>query len=235
MENTRPLLIPTGSEGLAELNQDRSDDASEVEAGDDFQTLLSHARSGSLDAVGDLIEGYRNYLLLIANEDADERLRGKVGASDIVQESMMHAQQGFAQFNGGSDDELKAWLRTILTNDLRKSRRSFETQKRNARLEVNVDEQSAIGRRLLDENLTPSSEAIRQEKMKLLANAISGLPDDYQRVIRHRNLEQLPFEDIGAQMGRSAEAARKLWARAIEALKVALNDSNVDSTSEFEL
>ena len=196
---------------------------------DSFERLLAQARAGDSSAVGRLVEEYRNYLLVIANEDADDRLRGKVGSSDIVQESMMCAQQRFEQFQGASDAEVKAWLKTILTNNLRKNRRSFETQKRNSLLEINIEEESAVGRLLLDKNLTPSSDAIHREKIKALASATANLPVDYQQVIRHRNLEQQSFEEIGQRMGRSADAARKLWARAIETLKVALQNSNSDS------
>jgi RNA polymerase sigma-70 factor (ECF subfamily) len=45
------------------------------------------------------------------------------------------------------------------------------------------------------------------------------LPDDYRRVIELRYLEEQSFEEIGARMQRSADAARKLWARAVERLQ----------------
>jgi hypothetical protein len=38
-------------------------------------------------------------------------------------------------------------------------------------------------------------------------------------VIELRNRERLTFAEVGQRMGRSAEAARKLWARAIELLR----------------
>lgn len=57
------------------------------------------------------------------------------------------------------------------------------------------------------------------EQAETLLAALGRLPDDYRRVIAWRQQEQLSFEEIGQRMQRSPDAARKLWARAIERLK----------------
>ena len=51
-----------------------------------------------------------------------------------------------------------------------------------------------------------------------LVRALERLPEDYRRVIILRYQEQLPFEEIGRLLQRSPDAARKLWARAVERL-----------------
>jgi len=51
---------------------------------------------------------------------------------------------------------------------------------------------------------------------------MSQLSADQQQVITLRNFEQLGFEEIGSRMNRSADAARKLWSRSIETLKLSL-------------
>jgi RNA polymerase sigma-70 factor (ECF subfamily) len=53
--------------------------------------------------------------------------------------------------------------------------------------------------------------------------AICELPPDYQHVLRLRQLEDCSFNDIGKKLGKTPEAARKIWARAIERLKEILN------------
>jgi len=205
---------------LRKKGQDGGPDSAQNNAS--FEVLVARARTGDEDAAGVLIEKYRNYLLFLANEDVDQDLRAKIGASDAVQESMMHAQMKLQQFAGNSELEFKAWLRSILANDIRKNRRKYFAQKRDAKREVNIQEQSAVGRGLFDEHLTPSSDAIRQEKEKAIKAATSRLTVDQQQVIQLRNFEELSFEEIGSKMDRSADAARKLWARAIEALKISL-------------
>ena len=194
--------------------------------------LVQKAQGGDRNAVGSLIDRYRNYLLLIANHDVGDDLKAKMGASDAVQESMMHAQLHFDQFQGDSEGELKAWLKTILANDIRKGRRHFNAQKRDANLEVNMQEQSAVGRGLLDHQLTPSSEAIKQEKARAMKVAMERLSAEQQQVIQLRNFERLAFAEIGKEMDRSEDAARKLWARSIEALKQNLKDDSPELIDE---
>ena len=49
---------------------------------------------------------------------------------------------------------------------------------------------------------------------------------EYRQVIVGRYQEQLSFEEIGRRLHRSAEAARKLWWRAIERLRQELDSSS---------
>ena len=191
-----------------------------------FEHLVNAARSGDSDAVGALLDKYRGYLMLIANQDVTPELKTKMGASDVVQESMMHAQANFQQFHGESETQFKAWLKTILANDIKKGHRHYRMQKRNANLEVNMQEQSAVGRGLTDEQLTPSSKAIEEEKAKALEIAMKQLSAEQQQVIQLRNFERLSFAEIAERMERSEDAARKFWARSIEALKMRLIPAN---------
>jgi RNA polymerase sigma-70 factor, ECF subfamily len=41
-----------------------------------------------------------------------------------------------------------------------------------------------------------------------------------------RNLEQIPVDEIAARMGRSPNAVRKLWGRAMVALKQAMEQTS---------
>ena len=66
--------------------------------------------------------------------------------------------------------------------------------------------------------LSPSGQAMEHEQDQALRAALGRLPEDYRRVITLRYEEQLPFEEIGRLLQRSPEAARKLWARAVERL-----------------
>ena len=66
--------------------------------------------------------------------------------------------------------------------------------------------------------LSPSGQAMENEQDQALQAALGRLPEDYRRVITLRYQEQLPFEEIGRLLQRSPDAARKLWARAVERL-----------------
>jgi RNA polymerase sigma-70 factor (ECF subfamily) len=80
----------------------------------------------------------------------------------------------------------------------------------------------AIQAQLADSISSPSAHAVRREEAVLLADALARLPADYREVFILRNLEKIPVDEIAARMDRSPNAIRKLWARAMVALKQAL-------------
>jgi RNA polymerase sigma-70 factor (ECF subfamily) len=144
----------------------------------------------------------------------DNDLRAKVGPSDLVQETFLRAKDHWRDFTGGSEEELLAWLRHILLNQVHDARRDFDTQKRQVDREVTESPSH-----LEDPAASPSAQAIAAEQQAALNEALAQLPEDYRHVIVLRNWERRSFKEIGADLGRSAEAARKLWARAIEKLQ----------------
>ncbi len=66
----------------------------------DPMELLQAARAGDTQALGGLLELYRNYLRLLARLQVGHRLQGKADPSDLVQEAFLAAQRSFPQFRG---------------------------------------------------------------------------------------------------------------------------------------
>jgi RNA polymerase sigma-70 factor (ECF subfamily) len=197
---------------------------------DQIAVLIRQAQAGSQEALGRLLEGCRGYLLRIAGEDLDPRLRPKGGASDIVQETFLEAQRDFAGFVGDTERELVAWLRQRLRFRIAKFVRSHRhAAKRAAAREVPLEPSgfsSAAGPALVADEPTPSERALAGERDHLLEAAMGRLPEDYRRVIDLRYREGLSFDAIGATLGRTPNSARKLWVRAIEHLKHELGTTN---------
>src|SRR5438874_308510 len=79
--------------------------------------LLAAARGGCRQALGALLERYRDYLLLLARAELAPDLRPKEGASDLVQQTFLEAQRDFAAFQGRTEEELLAWLKRLLRNN----------------------------------------------------------------------------------------------------------------------
>ena len=184
--------------------------------------LLQAAREGSSEALGKLMEGFRPYLLLIAYQEMDSDLCAKAGPSDLVQESFLEAQRDIRNFQGAGQDELMAWLRQILLHNLADfARRYREAGARRVALEQRLDDSAvpALRQQLVTDVPSPSTQAMANEQVVALIKLLNRLPEDYRQAIVLRHQQHLSFTEIGAALGRSAEAARKLWARAIEAMQ----------------
>jgi RNA polymerase sigma-70 factor (ECF subfamily) len=189
------------------------------------EELLHRARAGDEQALGQLLEGYRNYLALAARLQISRRLQSKVDAADLVQETLLKAHRSFQDFRGQTEAELTAWLRTILANDVANLIRHYlGTQGRDVRRERPLAEELEESSRIHDQGLfalssSPSQRAARREEAVLLANALKQLPEDYSEVIVLRHLEGLPFPEVAARMGRSVDSVEKLWIRALARLR----------------
>ena len=189
----------------------------------DAASCLTAARAGSAEALGQALEACRGYLLLIAQQELDKDLQAKGGASDLVQETFLKAHRHFGRFHGSTEDELLAWLRRMLLNNLADFRRLYRaTDKRRSSREVALktgDSSFEPGGGLAAAVPSPSKAVMSQEQTAVLQEVIDALPEDYRQVLRLRHQEDKTFEEIGTRMNRSANAARKLWARAVERLQ----------------
>lgn len=182
---------------------------------------LVAARAGSSEAMGQAFEEYRGYLLSIAQKELDPALQAKGGASDLVQETFLEAQRDFGQFQGKTGEELRAWLRRLLQNNLANFARNYrDTDKRRISREQSLECTSASHRTggLAAALPSPSGQAISREQTEALMRALERLPEDYGQVVLLRYREERTFEEIGEIMGRTGNAIRKIWLRAVKRL-----------------
>src|SRR5262245_37838915 len=174
--------------------------------------LLAAARTGSGEALGRLLESCRGYLLMVAEGELAAEVKAKEAASDLVQDTFLEAQRDFLQFHGASEAELLAWLRRLLLNNAANVTRRYRTGKRSVERELALDAQAYLP----GEADSPSGQAVANEQAAALARALERLPADHRQILRLRYEEGRAFEEIAAIMGRSANAVRKLFARAVE-------------------
>lgn len=98
---------------------------------DPAAALLLAAQAGSNSSLGLLLQGYRDYLNLLADEELGPAIKVKASASDLVQDSFLEAKRDFGQFTGQSTEEFQAWLRRLLLNNVANVIRNFQgTEKR---------------------------------------------------------------------------------------------------------
>jgi RNA polymerase sigma-70 factor (ECF subfamily) len=206
--------------------------------GEDLEGWILAARAGSAEALGRLLEACRPYLLAIAERELPDELRAKCGASDLVQDAFLKVHNHFHRFSGDGREEVLAWLRRVLLNHLANVRDHYRgTQKRHLGREVHLDAlpRDAVPSGLADPSPTPRTQAENADSRAALERSLDKLNPRYARVIRLRYMDGCSFPEIAAELNCSAEAARKLWLRAVvklQALVEAGDDAFADASAE---
>jgi len=198
--------------------------------------LLSRARAGEAEALGELCSLYRNYLRMVVRTGLGPRLRERLELSDVVQETLVEVVRQFPQFTGQNEAALVGWLRRLVSQKLADLGRYHSRTKRTGTtstlpLDAFYDTGEANqggdgGGRLLDmlalSQTSPSEVASRRELIVLLADALAALPEPEADILWLHHAENLSFEAIGQRMGISRKTARGIWARGLKRLKRSL-------------
>jgi RNA polymerase sigma-70 factor (ECF subfamily) len=200
-------------------------DASGDSALFELEAWIEAARHGDREALGRALLSVRDYLLLVANEGLDQALKGKGNASDLVQETFLLAQRGVRHFRGRTAGEWRQWLRKILVRNMAQERRRFTaTAKRMVQREVKIPDEMQLECHGYVE--TPSRDLALRELEAALIEGLNRLPEHHRAVVIWHQREGLSFEEIGRRSGNSAEAARKLWTRALGRLRKELGSDH---------
>lgn len=188
-------------------------------------SLLQQARSGSLHALGQLLEACRGYLLVVARQELGTPLQAKMDAADLVQETFIEATRDFATFRGMAKEELLGWLRGILRHNLADLSRYFAMNCRRLSQEVPLHDclaHSVPRSSFRGDGTSICEQLIAREQRRALAAALERLPPAYRQALQLRFHECRSFAEIGLALRRSPESVRKLTGRALERLRQAM-------------
>ncbi len=175
------------------------------------------------------LEGYRDYLRVLAQLQLGSRLRGKLDASDLVQQTVLLAHSRRDQFRGLTEAEWRGWLRVILANTLSAAAREFETAARDLRRERSLEaelEQSSTRMEglLVADQSSPSEAAARGEDLLRLARALGRLPEDQRRAVELHHLKGLTVAEVAAEVDRTRPAVVGLLFRGLKRLRELLTE-----------
>lgn len=201
-------------------------DSSEIE------NLLTKARSGDEEALGELLESVRGYLHTLARQQLEPRLQARVGYSDVVSETLLEAHQGFDAFRGLSEAQWLAWLKQIQKHNVANALQKHAAQKRVFTKDQSMDDSrgqlGALKNLLAGQLTSPSHRAIKNEAQIHLRSLIKELDTHQRTAIRMRYLESMPLAEICTGMGRSEEAVAGLLKRGLKQLRTQMA-SNTES------
>ena len=186
--------------------------------------VVHYPRAAMTEPEGESFDKFRSYLRLLANMQIDKRVRSKVDASDIVQQTMLQAHKARQQFRGENDAQRAAWLRQILVRNLHHATRDMTRDKRDVRREQSmqaaIDQSSMRLERLLsNDESTPSVKVQRGEGLLQMAAAIESLPEAQREALILHYLEQKSLTEIAEQLGKTRGSIAGLVRRALAALR----------------
>jgi RNA polymerase sigma-70 factor (ECF subfamily) len=164
---------------------------------------------------GGLLERYRPYLRAESRRHVTPGPRAPDGDSDLVQDTFAAACKQARKLLRKTDQELAAYLRTILRH------RALELARARSAAEPTLADSAASALAdAPDPGQPPPAEAlVAKEQSELVRAAIRALPADHRAALDLRFDDGLSFGEIGRRLGRSADAARKLLARASDAIR----------------
>lgn len=190
------------------------------------EELLAAFKAG-YQALGRLLELHRDLLLKIVNDEIDPKLRPRGGASDVVQDAFCEVLGNIDRSTGGllavkeNEKDLRAWLRRVALNALRKKERDEGRDRRNFRKDQPIPE----GLEPHSRTPSPSSTYRRREKTAAVETALTGLAETDRVLFRLKELHDWPMTDLAALLeGQSTDAGRMRVKRRLADIRLRLSE-----------
>jgi RNA polymerase sigma-70 factor (ECF subfamily) len=203
-------------------------------AGDQDETakLLDRAKSGDRAAQGALFERHKQRLQRMIELRLDRRLRGRLDASDVIQEAFLEFSRCLSEYFREPELPFYLWLRMITSRKLQAlHRRHLGTRRRDAGREVRLHDQplsqaisKSLAAQLVGHFTPPSQAAVRAELQLRIQDALTTMEPLDREILSLRHFEQLSNSEIAHVLGISEAAASNRFVRALRRLKEALGE-----------
>ena len=157
----------------------------------------------------------------------DPRVRGRIDASDVLQEAALEAFERLENYLGDPKLPFFLWLRFLTSQKvLALHRQHLGAQRRDARREVRLQRgpwpeasTAALANQLLGKLTAPSQAAVRAEGKQRLEEALNDMDPLDCEVLVLRHFEQLTNVEVAKELGLDESAASKRYIRALRKLK----------------
>lgn len=189
------------------------------------EDLVRRLREGDEDAGTRLFERLFPSLRPAVRRKLGAALRPRLGESDLIQSAFASVVRRLPEFRDGGPGSFRRWLAGILDHKVideirRQKGRGAQERGRERGLDA-LSEFSVPAAR----DASPSRGAMADEDRRRVHAAVELLPPDQRTVVRLRHEKSLSIQDAARAMDRTPEAARKLYARALERLGELLGEN----------
>jgi RNA polymerase sigma-70 factor (ECF subfamily) len=188
---------------------------------------LRRAAAGDTAAWSELIERHRPRLRKMIALRMDRRIRGRVDASDVLQEASIEALRTLPSYLERPEFPFFIWMRWLTGMTLQGlHRKHLEVQARGASREVRLfaggmpeATSAALAMQLLGRDTRPSLAAARAERKLRLQEAVESLNPLDREILVLRHFEELTAEESAKVLGIERSAASRRYMRALKRLK----------------
>ena len=182
------------------------------------EQLIGRARKGDAQAFEMLCHRYEDQLRARTRRWIVGAVQRKVSILDVLQEAYAVAHDRLDDFEDRGEGAFGAWLAQIAEYKAREAVRHHRgAAKRDAGREVSRGGRPDTAQ-VRGSGRTPSQILSAREEFNQVRQAMKALPDDYRQVLQLVQLDHLPLKEAAVMMGRSYEATKKLYGRAVAAL-----------------
>lgn len=174
--------------------------------------LFERARSGRPDAVNAFYERCARKLLPLIRLRLGRTLRRELESRDILQTVLCKSFEKLDQVKDPS--AVLGWMARMAENEIRDQADFHGRDRRDAALRAPMEDAATVPAPVRQ----ALSLAIISEEMARLERALEALPDPQREIILLRKLEELSFPEIAARTGKTEDACRMAFSRAMAAL-----------------
>jgi RNA polymerase sigma factor (sigma-70 family) len=182
--------------------------------------LVRRIQEGDARAWDALYLRYRDRLLLSIRCRLGSRLRGHLESEDILHSVFRDALSDLHRFQAESPQSLNRYLHACVLNKIRSKAAYYSARKRTG--EVPLSDSIVQG---IPNPAGAEPRYADPERFERLERAMSRLPDEMREIILLRLVEELPNRTVADLVGKSPEAASKLYNRGLARLAVWLRST----------
>jgi RNA polymerase sigma-70 factor (ECF subfamily) len=194
--------------------------------GQEIQVTLQRLQQDGQAALAEIFSENRDRLRRMIELRLDNRLRGRVSTSDILQEAYIDALTRLRHYEANPEVPFFVWLRTVTIQRLiQVHRQHLGAQARDAAKEVRLGFGETVGAstdkmvEIIQDLTSPSQAADRGEMMARLREAIERLDPMHREILALRHFEELANHEVASLLGIQPAAASKRYVRALERLR----------------
>ncbi len=201
------------------------------------QNLLARRKDGDQTAWNVLLQRHRSAVQRLIHMRLDNRIRQRVGVSDVVQDVMIEANRRIDRYLQNPGIDFHLWLRQIAKDRIIDAHRRHRTAaKRSVDREHRLVQEGGakhstmnLAGQIRDADLTPAARATRREMANRMEDALLELNELDRDIIIMRHYEQLSNDEVSQALNLQPAAASMRYLRALRKLKNQLLPQQDDS------